>query len=261
MAWLSKAVIQPIHRTPTLNDIFTRLTGVKYLILIDASSWYHNLKPNEKSLFSNIFLSIWQVSVYITLPFGTAPAGNMFNKTIDESFNDIANVFGIADDILIAGFDVCGSDHDEKLEQVLYRCIQVNLRLNKEKCLYRWTCIPFCGKVISRCGLSPDPAKVKALMDMLPSKMKREQHLFLGIVNYLSTFSPTVGEVCEPLQKLTSFKAEWTWKRAYQEIYKRAKTLIKEDTCMKYHNVRKPQYLETWCIRSRPRCCTVAGKG
>ena len=36
----------------------------------------------------------------------------MFQK-IDELLNDISNVFGIDDDILIAGFDADSRDHDE----------------------------------------------------------------------------------------------------------------------------------------------------
>ena len=32
------------------------------------------------------------------------------------------NVFSIADDILIAGFDGQGKDHDETLEKVLWVC-------------------------------------------------------------------------------------------------------------------------------------------
>ena len=52
-------------------------------------------------------------------------------------------------------------------------------------------------------------------------------------------------KVYEPLWRLTSVKAEWTWNRIYQEIYERATLLVKEDMCMKYYNVRKPLYLET----------------
>ena len=62
------------------------------------------------------------------------------------------------------------------------------------------TCIPFFGEVISRHGLSPDPAKVKPLTDMPPSKTKRELKSFLGIVNYLNKFSPMTAEVCKPLR-------------------------------------------------------------
>ena len=39
-------------------------------------------------------------------------AGDMFQKKIDELFNGMPNVFGIADDILIAGFDELGKDHN-----------------------------------------------------------------------------------------------------------------------------------------------------
>ena len=61
---------------------------------------------------------------------------NMFQRKINELFSDICNVFGIAD-ILIKGCDADGMDHDESLEQVLQRCRQANLELNKEKCLFR----------------------------------------------------------------------------------------------------------------------------
>ena len=59
----------------------------------------------------------------------------MFQKMIDELFNDLPNAFGIADDILIAGFDADGRDHVARLEQALWRC----RKANKEKCLFWWT--------------------------------------------------------------------------------------------------------------------------
>ena len=48
---LNEARIRPIYWGLMLNDILLRLTGVKYLMLIDASSRYHNLKFNEKSSY------------------------------------------------------------------------------------------------------------------------------------------------------------------------------------------------------------------
>ena len=87
-------------------------------------------------------------------------------------FNDIPYVFGIADYILIAGFDAESRDHDKRLKQVLHRCRRANLKINKEKCLFSQMCIPIFGRVISRNGMSPDLAKVKAIMDMLSPKTK-----------------------------------------------------------------------------------------
>ena len=51
--------------------------------------------------------------------------GNMFQKKIDEIFSGMSNVFSIADDILIAGFDVQVKDHDEILEKMLWVCREI----------------------------------------------------------------------------------------------------------------------------------------
>ena len=42
------------------------------------------------------------------MPFGAAPVADMFQKKIDELFNGVLNVFGIAECILIAGFNEQG---------------------------------------------------------------------------------------------------------------------------------------------------------
>ena len=63
-------------------------------------------------LNNDSFLSIWQEAIYNT----TIPAGNFVPENIDELFNDIPNVFGIANDILDAGFDADSRDHSKRLE-------------------------------------------------------------------------------------------------------------------------------------------------
>ena len=42
---------------------------------------------------------------YDRLPFNAAPAGDMFQWKIDEIFKGVPNIFGIADDICIVGYD------------------------------------------------------------------------------------------------------------------------------------------------------------
>ena len=82
-------------------------------------------------------------------PFRAAPAGDMFQKKIDELFSNMPNVFGIAYGILIAGFDEqVRTNHNKTLEKVLHVCRQVNLNLNKDNCHFRCTSIPFFVKVI-----------------------------------------------------------------------------------------------------------------
>ena len=42
---------------------------------------------------------------YKRLPFRAAPAGDMFQWKIDGIFNDMPNVYGTADDILVVGYE------------------------------------------------------------------------------------------------------------------------------------------------------------
>ena len=70
-------------------------------------------------------MSIWHVQIQKTR---AAPAGEVFQHTIDEIFIDLPNVFGITDDILVVGYTSDGKDHDKTLWQVLQIC--KNVRTN-----------------------------------------------------------------------------------------------------------------------------------
>ena len=83
---------------------------------------------------------------YKRLPFGAAPPGDMFKRKIDEIFKDLLNVFSIVDDILVAGYEADGKDHEGTLQKVLKTCRQVNLKLTKDKCHFRCTSVPFLVK-------------------------------------------------------------------------------------------------------------------
>ena len=169
----------------------------------------------------------------------------MFQRKIDEIFNDISNVFGIADDILVIGYDKDKADHDKVVYSVLKWCQDVNLKLNKDKCHFRCTSILFFGKVVLQKGVQPDPQKVGALTKMLAPKNKQELQSFLGIINYLGKFSPGTAEVCEPLRKLTSTRVAWTWNTSYHQMFNKAKSFIKAEVCMKFYDDTKLLYLET----------------
>ena len=57
---LNQALIRPVHRGPTLNNILPRFNNVKYMSIIDANLGYHNLKLDKKSSYLTTF----------TCPFG-----------------------------------------------------------------------------------------------------------------------------------------------------------------------------------------------
>ena len=76
-------------------------------------------------------------------------------------------------------------------------------------------------------------------------KNKKELQAFLDVINYLNKFSPGASEACELLRKLMSCKATWMWNASYQQLFDKAKSLIKVEMCMKFYDDTKPLYLET----------------
>ena len=80
---LNQALIKPVHRGPTLNDILPRLNNIKYMSIKDASLGYHNLKLDKKLSYLTTFACPFGQYQYKQLPFGAMPPGGMFQCKID----------------------------------------------------------------------------------------------------------------------------------------------------------------------------------
>ena len=71
----------------------------------------------------------------------------MFQRKIDEILNYLPNIIGMTEDIFVVGYDRYGKNHDT-LQRVLQVCRQMNLKINKDKCHFRCTQVPFFGEII-----------------------------------------------------------------------------------------------------------------
>ena len=147
---------------------------MQYMSIINVSSQYHNIRLDMQLSYLTMFACPFGRYQYKHLPLGAAPVGDMFQYKIDKIFNDMPSVFGIADDILVIGYEKDGADHDKAVYNVLRWCQDVSLKLKKDKCHFRCTSILFFGKVVSREGIQPDLQKVRALAEMPMPKNKRE---------------------------------------------------------------------------------------
>ena len=196
-ARLNQALIRPMHRGPTLNDILPKLNNAQYLSLKDGSSGYHNMKLDKKSSYLTMFACQFGRYRYKRLTCWIAPAGDLFQRKIDKIFKDLPNVFGIAYDILVVGYEGDGKDQDQTLQKVLKTCKQVNLKLNKDKCNFRCTSVIF---EISRHGVKLDPWMLKSPDSNATPDDKNRTQAFLVIINYLSRFSPSTASACKLLR-------------------------------------------------------------
>ena len=78
---------------------------------------------------------------------------------------------------------------------------------------------PIFGEVIGSHDMKPDPQNLKTLRKMSLQKSKNKLQSFLGIINNLKKFFPSMTDVCESLRQLTSSETEWTWNVTYQKLF------------------------------------------
>ena len=83
------------------------------------------------------------------------------------------------------------ADHERMLRALIDRCQKRELVLNKDKLRLRQKEVRFIGHLVTSEG------SVKAVEDVAGGRR------FLGFLNYLSKFLPSLSDLCEPLRKLT----------------------------------------------------------
>ena len=134
------------------------------------------------------------------LPMGTVVASDIFQKKLDAIYIGLPGVTGIADDMIVYGRTE--EEHDKNLIRFLETTRQNGLKLNRQKLQFKKNEVSFFGHRWSRDGISPDPEKIKSILQMEFPQNKETMHSFLGLVNFLNRYSPRLAELCEPLRRL-----------------------------------------------------------
>ena len=100
------------------------------------------------------------------------------------AFHDIHNVVQPYLDDLPA-HSALREDHPEHLRQIFLRYRRYNIRLNPHKCVF---CIDFgrlLGFIISKDGISLDPLKVEAIVNLPSPSSLHQLHSLQGKENFL----------------------------------------------------------------------------
>ena len=149
---LHSAIKRPHYVTPTLEDVLTRLNGAKYFSILDARSGYWNIKLDDKSADLTTFNTTFGRYRFNRLPMGVKCAQDEFQRMVDETFGDIPNTVGIADDLIV--FGCTEEEHDNALHNVLQRARERGPKFNEDKMILKSSEIPFFRHLIGIKGWS-----------------------------------------------------------------------------------------------------------
>lgn len=104
------------------------------------------------------------------MPFGLKNAGATTQRAQTAIFHDMMHeeCLDDVDDIVVKSKQ--RKDHVEVLRRVLQRCREYKLKMHPMKCAFGVRSGKFLGYLVNRQGMNVDPAKAKAVLDMLLSE-------------------------------------------------------------------------------------------
>ena len=126
-------------------------------------------------------------------------------------------VTGIDDDILVWGNTIV--EHDTALQQLLQRCEDVGIRLNRDKFQYKQNKMNFYGHVLMDNGRQADASKIDAIVKMTLPRDIKELQSFLGLINYMARFQSLLSSVCRPLRDLLKEGVEYLWSPEADKVF------------------------------------------
>ena len=235
---LDRAVMLEHFPMQTIEDVISRMSNAKVFSVLDANHGFLQVKLDKDSNKLATFNTPFGRYNYTRLPFGTASAPKVFQNIMSHLFDDIEGVEVIVDDLVVWGEKT--EQHDVRRRQVLDRCREWNLKLNKDKCRFRVSEVSYVGHLLSADGVKPDPLKVEAIKAMPPPGDREELQRFLGVVTYLSKFIPNMSQKSDPLRQLLQKDVEWSRGQAENEAFEILKTAISSTPVLKFKDPKEP---------------------
>ena len=247
---LNSRIKKKPYPIPPIGELLRKLERFTLVTSIDVSMGYHHIPLTKRSQNICTIVTPYGKFSYKRLPMGLASAPSYFQDKIDELFGDLPYVKAYIDDILIISHGDA-QDHLEKIAIVFRRLKETGLRAKPEKVEIMKKEMIYLGYKISTEGISPDPAKIQAIMKLKRPQTVKEVRGFIGTIQYYRDLWPRRSHILAPIADLTkgykkggkNKKIQWT--EDCEKAFKEIKHVIAKDTLLAFPDFTKPFIIHT----------------
>ncbi|KAL0544185.1 hypothetical protein IC582_019298 [Cucumis melo] len=220
---LNKVTVKNRYPLPRIDDLFDQLQGATVFSKIDLRSGYHQLRIKDEDVPKTAFRSRYGHYEFIVMSFGLTNAPAVFMDLMNRVFREFLDTFVIVfiDDILI--YFKTEAEHEEHLRMVLQTLRDNKLYAKFSKCEFWLKQVSFLGHVVSKDGVSVDPAKIEAVTGWTRPSTVSEVRSFLGLAGYYRRFVENFSRIATPLTQLTRKGAPFVWSKACEDSFQTLK--------------------------------------
>ncbi|KAL0536475.1 hypothetical protein IC582_025424 [Cucumis melo] len=220
---LNKVTVKNRYPLPRIDDLFDQLQGATVFSKIDLRSGYHQLRIKDEDVPKTAFRSRYGHYEFIVMSFGLTNAPAVFMDLMNRVFREFLDTFVIVfiDDILI--YSKTETEHEKHLRMVLQTLRDNKLYAKFSKCEFWLKQVSFLGHVVSKAGVSVDPAKIEAVTGWTRPSTVSEVRSFLGLAGYYRRFVENFSRIATPLTQLTRKGAPFVWSKACEDSFQNLK--------------------------------------
>ena len=182
------------------------LYKAKFFIALDLNLGFMQMALDPETAHKTAFVLQNGHYQFTVMPFGPMNSPSVFTKLMTRI---LAGLLGLVclcyiDDILIFGETV--SETLERLEIVLVRLIEHNMKLKPKKCLFFRKRVDYLGHEISADGVEPMKGKIEKILNWPRPQNPRALRGFLGLAGYYRGFIKEFGGIAQPLYQIAKIK-------------------------------------------------------
>lgn len=221
----------------SIDDVATRLHDSKFFTTLDANIGYYQIKLTEKSSSLTTFNTPFGRYKYLRMPMGIKCASEIFQREMQTYVGTMEGAEVIVDDILVHGKTL--DEHNVRLKKILQKAREINLKLNKEKCIFAQPEVNYVDHKLTGAGVMPTDQRISAIVNMRDPENHGELETVVGMLSYVAKFIPGLSEQNAPLRDLRR-EEQWKGNADEKQAFARIKTVLTFNKVLKYYDINKP---------------------
>ena len=166
---------------PRIDECLDSLEGKKWFSSLDLNSGFWQIGMTEEDKEKTAFSTSQGLYQFRVMPFGLTNSPSTFQRLMEDVLRGLQweECLIYMDDIIVPAATV--EQSLERLEHILKRFREANLKLKPKKCNLFQTSIKFLGHVVSEEGVQTDPEKIEAVKNWRVPRSAKEVKSFPGI--------------------------------------------------------------------------------
>ena len=236
----NKVCMDEKYPLPNLNHVLDTIGSDTIFSSFDLSKSFWQIPYSEDSKNITAFMHRGRSYCWARLIMGHKNSSCIFSRVMAKLLATvpIEQLIFFIDDLFLSSRTV--SSHLDRLEVLLRRLLQANLKLTPKKCELLKKKVTFVGVSVSAEGIQITEDRVKDLLDLpVPTTVKRVQEV-LGALNYVRKWIPNYSELARPLHNLTAKNVKFVWTKECQNAFDRLKRAIADSTILAIPDTEDP---------------------